>query len=157
MSPTVDTTRGRISPLDTCHIHRLLAIEHLSFESPWCVLDFQSVFDDGCALGLGLELDDRLVGYAIGYLEMPSIHLTNLAVDPSRRRMGNATRLVRGMMVEAMGAGCDTCTLEVRVSNEGAQRLYRGLGFEVVDRWRRFYTGPFEDALIMYRCLSGNG
>lgn len=157
MPPEVDTTRGRVLPLDTSHIQAALAIEHLSFESPWCALDFQSVFEDGCSLGLGLELENTLAGYAIGYLEMPSFHLTNLAVDPSRRRMGLAARLARGIMAEAMEAGCDTCTLEVRLSNEGAQRLYRGLGFEVVDIWQRFYTRPYEDALVMYRRLTRNG
>ena len=144
-------------PLNTSHIQSALAIERLSFESPWCALDFQSVFDDACSLSLGLELDGILVGYAIGYLEVPSFHLTNLAVDPSDRRMGHANVLVWGIMAQAIEAGCDVCTLEVRASNEGAQQLYRMLGFEVVDVWRRFYTAPSEDARIMYRALNRHG
>ena len=104
-----------------------------------------------------MELDSRLVGYTIGYLEVPSFHLTNLAVDPTHRGMGHANALVRAIMVQAIEAGCDACTLEVRASNEGAQRLYRTLGFEVVDVWRRFYTAPPEDALVMYQGLNRHG
>ena len=143
--------------LNTSHAQSALAIEHVSFESPWCALDFQSVFDDVNSLGLGLELDSRLVGYAIGYLEVPSFHLTNLAVDPSHRRRGHADALVRGIMAQAVSVGCDACTLEVRASNEAAQRLYRRLGFEVIDVWHRFYTAPFEDALVMYQGLNRHG
>lgn len=155
--PALSCPRRRVLPLNTSHLQAALAIDHLSFEAPWCALDFQSVFDDAFSLGLGLELDGRLVGYAIGTLEVPSVHLINLAVDPSHRRMGHADSLVRAIMARAIEAGCDGCTLEVRASNAGAQRLYCVLGFEVVDIWRRFYTAPQEDALIMYRSLCRHG
>ena len=139
---TAPETCRCVLPFNTRHIQSALAIEHLSFESPWCALDFQSVLADACSLSLGLEIDGRLIGYAIGYLEVPSFHLTNLAIDPTHRRFGHANALVRAIMVQAIEAGCDACTLEVRASNEGARRLYRTLGFEVVDVWRRFLHRP---------------
>ena len=42
-------------------------------------------------------------------------------------------------------------TLEVRVSNTGAIRLYEQLGFEARGIRRGYYTDNREDALIMWR------
>ncbi len=39
--------------------------------------------------------------------------------------------------------------LEVRVSNAGAQGLYRTLGFRLVGLRRGYYKAPTEDALLM--------
>jgi ribosomal-protein-alanine N-acetyltransferase len=40
-------------------------------------------------------------------------------------------------------------TLDVRVSNAGAQRLYRAFGFVEVGRRIRYYDDNDEDALVM--------
>ena len=42
-------------------------------------------------------------------------------------------------------------TLEVRVSNAAAIRLYRSLGFQPTGIRRGYYTDNREDALIMWR------
>jgi ribosomal-protein-alanine N-acetyltransferase len=40
-------------------------------------------------------------------------------------------------------------TLEVRVGNEPAQRLYRSFGFNVTGRRVAYYSDDGEDALVM--------
>jgi ribosomal-protein-alanine N-acetyltransferase len=40
-------------------------------------------------------------------------------------------------------------TLEVRLSNDAARRLYEKLGFRVVGRRPRYYKDNLEDALLM--------
>ena len=144
-------------PIDESFMHAILAIEHLSFEAPWSSLDFQLVFDNPKALCLGLSLNRKLIGYAIGYLEQPSFHLANLAIDPHHRRSGNALLLATRVMENATALGCTACTLEVRTSNQGALQLYSKLGFEVVDMWPHFYSRPAEDAFVMYRGLTAGG
>ena len=42
-------------------------------------------------------------------------------------------------------------TLEVRVSNQRAIRLYESLGFVQEGIRKRFYERPVEDALIMWK------
>ena len=143
--------------LEERHLHSMLVIEHSSFESPWCSGDFESAFRDSRTLCLGLQLRGKLIGYAIGYLQIPPLHLANLAVGPEYRRRGYGLTLVQRIICEGVNAGCTGCTLEVRASNERAQRLYHVLGFETIDVWPRHYSGPVEDGLIMYRGSKVNG
>jgi ribosomal protein S18 acetylase RimI-like enzyme len=51
-------------------------------------------------------------------------------------------------MAERMGA--DRATLEVRVTNLPAQKLYKRFGFEIVAMRRNFYSDTGEDAYVMW-------
>jgi len=44
--------------------------------------------------------------------------------------------------------GTETVRLSVRASNHTAIRLYENTGYQVIDRWERYYTGG-EDALVL--------
>ncbi|MBT1022374.1 GNAT family N-acetyltransferase, partial [Enterococcus faecium] len=48
---------------------------------------------------------------------------------------------------------CETMSLEVRMSNQDAQRLYRKLGFQATTIKKRYYTETKEDALDMIKLL----
>ena len=54
----------------------------------------------------------------------------------------------------AQQAGCPDVLLEVRQSNEVAQRLYTRHGFVPIGRRRRYYQAPPEDAVVMRLTLS---
>jgi len=75
----------------------------------------------------------------------------NVAVEPDLQRRGIATRLLERLFELTRDDQRRGYTLEVRVSNEGAIRLYRGLGFEPRGIRRGYYTDNREDALIMWR------
>jgi ribosomal-protein-alanine N-acetyltransferase len=47
--------------------------------------------------------------------------------------------------------GARRATLEVRRSNEAAQKLYEKFGFTVAGVRRQYYTNPQEDALVLWR------
>ena len=70
------------------------------------------------------------------------------ASSPEQRGRGLGTRLMLALAEEALAAGSSHLTLEVRVSNEAAQRLYHRFGFETVGLRRHYYRD--EDALIMW-------
>jgi hypothetical protein len=80
-------------------------------------------------------------------------HVTNIAVREAFRGRGLGERLFREMMAVARMQGAKRMTLEVRVSNERAQRLYRKLGFEPSGVRPGYYTDNGEDALIMWADL----
>jgi ribosomal-protein-alanine N-acetyltransferase len=42
-------------------------------------------------------------------------------------------------------------TLEVRLSNMPARRLYERFGFSVAGVRRAYYTNPVEDAIVLWR------
>ena len=91
---------------------------------------------------------DMLVGYAGGLVVDGDLQVLKVAVDPSMRRRGVARELVARVADDARSLGARTCSLEVRASNEGAQRFYRALGLTEVGTRPRYYSDR-EDALIM--------
>ena len=62
-----------------------------------------------------------------------------------------ATRLLGRLFELTAGDGRRGYTLEVRVSNSGAIKLYEKLGFVPRGIRRGYYTDNREDALIMWK------
>ena len=75
----------------------------------------------------------------------------NLAVEPDWRRRGIGSALLERLLIETKGDTDRGYTLEVRVSNVGAIRLYERFGFRPRGVRRGYYTDNREDALIMWR------
>ena len=71
--------------------------------------------------------------------------ILNLAVSPDFRRLGVARRLMETALKNYSGA----FFLEVRESNEGAQKFYKSLGFQEVSRRPAYYESPPESAIVM--------
>jgi ribosomal-protein-alanine N-acetyltransferase len=77
-------------------------------------------------------------------------HITNIAVDPLRQRQKIASRVLHDLIVEAEAMGAEAISLEVRVTNWAAQRLYGRFGFHPVGVRKNYYQEIGEDALIMW-------
>ncbi|WP_110513507.1 ribosomal protein S18-alanine N-acetyltransferase [Herpetosiphon llansteffanensis] len=91
-----------------------------------------------------------LVGYAGLWLMIDEGHITTIAVTPSQRGQGLGELLLNGLIDQGVDMGATRLTLEVRISNESAQRLYLKYGFEPSGTRVRYYTDNGEDALIMW-------
>jgi ribosomal-protein-alanine N-acetyltransferase len=102
------------------------------------------------ALGAYLE-DGELVGYAFVSRYVDAWHVMNIAVRPEFRRRGIARTLLERLFEVTAADPRRGYTLEVRVSNVEAIRLYERLGFEARGIRRGYYTDNREDALIMWR------
>jgi ribosomal-protein-alanine N-acetyltransferase len=63
---------------------------------------------------------------------------------------GIATRLLVELIPQAIDLGARAVSLEVRVTNWGAQRIYARFGFRPVGIRRNYYQEVSEDALIMW-------
>jgi len=81
---------------------------------------------------------------------MEDSHITTIAVHPEyqRRKFGEALLLT--LLLQAIHRNAAWMTLEVRVSNTSAQRLYHKYGFTTVATRRGYYTDNQEDALVMW-------
>jgi [ribosomal protein S18]-alanine N-acetyltransferase len=127
-------------------------IERESYPTPWSRSMFDAELRKPSSLALGAFTDrDELVGYAFVSRYADAWHVMNVAVATAHRRRGIASALLERMFEVT---GTDTrrgYTLEVRVSNAGAIRLYERLGFEPRGIRRGYYTDNREDALIMWR------
>jgi ribosomal-protein-alanine N-acetyltransferase len=98
---------------------------------------------------VGAWQEDELIGYLICSRYHTVWHLMNIAVRDDRRREGIATTMI-GHLFETAGDH-DRYTLEVRVSNAEAIRMYESFGFRTAGVRRRYYHDNNEDALIMWR------
>jgi [ribosomal protein S18]-alanine N-acetyltransferase len=130
-------------------------IERQSYETPWSRSMFAGELAKPASICLGAFDDDALVGYMIISRYVDAWHVMNVAVDPAYRRRGVAKRLLERLFDLTDGAERGY-TLEVRVSNDAAIRLYEGAGFRARGVRRGYYTDNREDALIMWREAAGD-
>ena len=108
--------------------------------------------DDAASPSAGAGLNGpRLLGYAGLYHAsgLTSAELLTIATIPVARGRGVASLMLTELVSTAQQAGCPDVLLEVRQSNEAAQRLYTGHGFAPIGRRRRYYQAPPEDAVVM--------
>ena len=89
-----------------------------------------------------------IIGYAGGAVVADELQIANVAVAADRRREKIAARLLGRVAYDAQMLGATWASLEVEVGNDGAEALYRGLGFEEAGV-RPNYYGAGIDARIM--------
>ena len=135
--------------------HGLVAIERRAFGDPWSEASFRESLGAAWSFGLIAEQDAGVVGYLIAREAVGTGEILNLAVDPAHRRGGIARALLDAGLTVLRQRAVEEVFLEVRVSNDAAQALYRGAGFVAVGRRHAYYRNPVEDALVLRRALSG--
>lgn len=91
-----------------------------------------------------------IVGYGGVWLTVDEAHITTIAVTPAHRGYGVGELLLNALIDHAYELHAQTITLEVRVSNTVAQKLYIKYGFQPAGTRPRYYTDNGEDALIMW-------
>ena len=128
------------------------AIERASYPTPWSRSMFDAELRKPSSLALGAFAEDStLIGYAFVSRYVDAWHVMNVAVALAYRRRGIASALLERLFTVTETDPRRGYTLEVRVSNLGAIRLYERLGFEARGVRRGYYTDNREDALIMWR------
>ena len=126
-------------------------LEKRYFSVPWTREQFGESLQSGQYLFLVAEENGQVAGYAGLLRVMDEGDVTNVVVDEAYRGKGLGTRLMAALLEEGRGCGMKEFTLEVRVSNQRAIRLYESLGFVQEGIRKRFYERPVEDALIMWK------
>jgi len=137
----------RMGPED---LDEVLAIERASFSMPWSRGAFLYEMQQNRVARCWVMRED---GHVIGYLCLweiaDELHITNIAVHPTRRRQGVGRVLLQGVLEDARERRLRLVVLEVRPSNTEARTLYEGFGFRVIGRRRGYYYDTGEDALVM--------
>jgi [ribosomal protein S18]-alanine N-acetyltransferase len=128
-------------------------IEKRSYPTPWSRSMFAGELAKPSSICIGAFEDETgsLLGYLIISRYVDAWHVMNVAVSPEHRRRRIATDLMERLFELTAGDGRRGYTLEVRVSNQGAIRLYERLGFRARGIRRGYYTDNREDALIMWK------
>jgi ribosomal-protein-alanine N-acetyltransferase len=144
-------TAVEIRALALSDLNAIEDIEHRSYDTPWSRSMFAGELAKPASLSLGAFEGDQLGGYLIVSRYVDAWHIMNIAVSPDFRRRGIATALLERLFELTDDRSRRGYTLEVRVSNDGAIRLYERLGFTARGIRRGYYTDNREDALIMWR------
>jgi ribosomal-protein-alanine N-acetyltransferase len=112
--------------------------------------DIKSVFTGDSGNSIEEENGSNYVVGFVGLWNMlQEAHITAIATRSAFRNRGIGEALLINAIEYAINANSDIVTLEVRVSNEIAQKLYKKYGFHVVGRRPRYYSDNNEDALLM--------
>jgi [ribosomal protein S18]-alanine N-acetyltransferase len=140
-----------IRTLELADLGAIDSIEQRAYPTPWSRSMFASELAKPTSICLGAFEGEDLLGYVINSRYVDAWHIMNVAVDPDHQRRGIATSLLERLFELTRDDERRGYTLEVRVSNEDAIRLYERLGFESRGIRRGYYTDNREDALIMWR------
>jgi len=97
---------------------------------------------------------EKLLGYAISVVEDDKLYIANLAVDQDHRRSGVGRALVEDAIRFGTTKNRTIAFLEVRISNDGAIKLYESLGF-AHQKIEEGYYGDGEDAVVLVRKIDG--
>ncbi|MFS8514813.1 MAG: ribosomal protein S18-alanine N-acetyltransferase [Planifilum fulgidum] len=144
-------------PMQLSDLPVIMEVEQASFPTPWPRQAFYNeLMHNRFARYSVIQVDGRVVGYCGLWLLLDEAHITNIAIHPQFRGRGLGESLLSYVMQRAREWGAGKMTLEVRVSNTIAQRLYKKLGFEPSGIRPRYYTDNQEDAIIMWVTLNGN-
>jgi ribosomal-protein-alanine N-acetyltransferase len=139
--------------LEMRDLNAIEVIERASYPTPWSRSMFAGELAKPSSISLGAfhPETNELLGYLIISRYVDAWHVMNLAVAPDHRRRRIAASLLERLFELTTGESRRGYTLEVRVSNDVAIKLYEQAGFKARGIRRGYYTDNREDALIMWR------
>lgn len=138
-------------PLTKGHVLEVYEIECLSFHSPWSIEALTEELLNPTARYVVAVKDSKVLGFGGMWLILDEAHITNIAVHPEYRNLKLGSLILESLIRIGEEEGTLAMTLEVRVSNINAQKLYGKYNFITAGRRKAFYQDNKEDCLIMWR------
>ena len=130
----------------------VLEIENSVQQNPWSLNSIKSHLNHPKSFSLGMQKDNKLVGFVLALMFDEEVHILNLSVSKDYQRKGIGTDLLNSTLVNGM----QKAFLEVRPSNKPAITLYRKFGFKLLCTRKNYYTDNQEDAHLFELDLSSN-
>jgi ribosomal-protein-alanine N-acetyltransferase len=143
-----------LQPMREEDLAEVLAIENAIYTHPWTLGNFADSLRAGydCVTYRmnGRRSSGELVGYFILMAAAGEAHLLNLSIAARHQRRGHGSALLVEAAAMARRRGAGNLFLEVRPSNQVAQKLYARFGFRKIAVRRDYYPAHFgrEDALV---------
>ena len=142
-----------IEPATRADVHGIHRIEEASFPAPWRREFFISEMNADGRFNLVAKKDGLVVGYLFAMWIFDEMHVNKIAVAESERRQGIADALMERCFTFAREHEVESISLEVRMSNTGAQDFYKHLEFKSSYLRPRYYPEG-ESAVVMVRELT---
>jgi len=139
----------KIVPFSLNEVEDVLAMEKLSYKSPWKREYFiKELENPEVSYMFVLKYDDKVIGYAGFWISYEYATITKVTIHPSLRGKGLSKILLKDLIDRCFALGAESISLEVRMSNVVAQGLYKSLGF-IEQGIRKKYYDDGEDAKVM--------
>lgn len=138
-----------IETMTSVHVAQVAELEKRCFSDPWSEKSVASELENDLACWLVALDGETVTGYVGSQTVLGETDMMNIAVHPDYRRKGIAQALVNALVDTLKSQGSRCLTLEVRASNEPAQKLYEKLGFSLIGKRPKYYHNPKEDAYIL--------
>ncbi|MGQ9607984.1 MAG: ribosomal protein S18-alanine N-acetyltransferase [bacterium] len=137
--------------MELSDLNEVLDIEEESFSLPWSRWMFERELEENERSHFFVLKDgSRVLGYIGFWIVFDEAHIVTIAVRKDFRHRGIGTILMASALIAAYEMGAQRATLEVRLTNTNAQKMYEKFGFEIVSVRKKFYTDTGEDAYVMY-------
>ncbi|WP_025080029.1 ribosomal protein S18-alanine N-acetyltransferase [Lactobacillus hamsteri] len=161
-SPFIMTVNGKVLQVMQAtdnDIPGLLILEKqvYSGQTPWSSFSFESELKKRKnSLYLVVYQASTLVAFIGARFYSRETHITNIAVAPQFQGQHIGKRLMELMIDRARENDNECVSLEVRIDNEIAKKLYRSLGFEEIFIRKNYYQDTHTDAINMILWLRKN-
>lgn len=134
----------RLSDLDN-----IMPLEHQLFSSPWSKDDYIYELSSNPYAKYYVLEDDKIVGYVGIWITYETAQITTIGIAKERQGEGLSKLLMNKVIEETKD--CEAITLEVRVSNVKAIKLYESYGFKKEAIRKDYYLYNHEDAYLMMK------
>ena len=135
--------------MTTDDVEAVEKIERESFNLPWTLMDFFYEVWRNDSMAIVAEVDGKIIAYTCVWISFEDADVADIAVAKKFRGQGIGTQLFAEIIRRAKLRGLTAITLEVRVSNVAAIKLYEKFGLKSVGVRKGYYEDG-EDALIMW-------
>ena len=138
MNAVLERTRLLIRPMHQADVGSVMVSEEAAYSHPWSEGIFFDCLKVGyyCVVG---ELVDRVMAHAVMSVAVGEAHVLNLCVHPHWQGEGHGRRLLEHLLTVAEARGATHMFLEVRATNDVAQKLYRSFGFNEIAQRPGYY------------------
>lgn len=137
----------KIEKMQKQHLCAVAEIAAQSLAEAWSEKAFEQELSNPSATVFVAVSDGEVIGFGGVQKVLDEAYITNIAVKNSFRRKGAGAAILDAIINDCNG--CAFVTLEVRVSNTAAIKLYEKSGFVSQGIRKGFYSHPTEDANIM--------
>lgn len=132
-------------------IEEVSVIEKKSFTLPWTIDIYQKeLTENSYAHYYVVEKSGKIIGFCGVWIVIDEAQITNIAILPDYRGQNYGVGLFQYIINQVIRNGVKRLSLEVRVSNIIAQKLYRKFGLKPAGIRKNYYTDNNEDAIVMW-------
>lgn len=144
--------KAKLRPMRVEDLDEIMILELQNFSSPWFKEHYEyELTENPFAIMTVLAIGEEIIGYMGVWTLFEEAQLTTITVKESYQGQGYGSMLLRECIHQAKQAGCERISLEVRVSNITAQKLYEKHGFTTINIRPQYYEDNNEDAYLMMK------